>query len=95
MAWSMTLEKEGEGPEFSGYVGRGYELEDGVLGRILHEPHHRVVALGIEERSSYWHFSDVALKDRACRLQASRRRGPGSSFLATVQYRHRPLCRGD
>ena len=53
MAWSMTLEKEDEG---SGYVRRGYELEDGVLGCFLYEPRHRVVALGIEEWSSYWHF---------------------------------------
>ena len=49
----MTLEKEDEG---SGYVRRGYELEDGVLRRFLYEPRHRVVALGIEEWSSYWHF---------------------------------------
>ncbi len=65
MAWRMTLKKENEG---SGCVVSGYELEDGVLGCFLHEARHRVVALGIKERSSYWHFSDVALKDRPRRF---------------------------
>ena len=74
-----------------GASDRGYELEDWVLGCFLHEPRHRVVALGIEERSSYWHFSDVALKDRPRRFGSDLL---GMHFLSSVASPERYFGQG-